>query len=213
MQKSAPRPETRRLPGEVLQAATALQQGNAGKREWKIIWEYFRPKLDGIAHHYGLQDFDRDDVVQKIFIRVFKYKEKLRYPRQFETWFLAIAYNEMKRFVSQPRRLVYVENFPEERDWEGEAEEQIPAPDDADEKSISEAAHQRLLQQIKACIDAMPPRRRQACRFCWSERLPQKEVAAIMQISVKGVQRQLNLAKKFLRQCLASKTPETETME
>jgi RNA polymerase sigma-70 factor (ECF subfamily) len=189
--------EFKKLPADILQAAMALQQGRAGEEEWRIIWEYYRPKLDAVAHKFHLQCCDREDVVQKIFIRVFKHGEKLENPEKFEFWLRRIAYNEMKRFVSQPKRIICNERLLAQKQEEGATGMLSP--------SAAPTPGQELESQVKACVDKMPARMRQAYLLCRVQRFRQKEVAQFMQISVKGVQRHLELAKNFLRQNLAAR--------
>jgi RNA polymerase sigma-70 factor (ECF subfamily) len=63
---------------------------------------------------------------------------------------------------------------------------------------------QKLKRRVKSRVDQMPSRMREAYLLCKVQRLRQKEAAQRMQISVKGVQRHLDLARNFLRQSLAA---------
>jgi RNA polymerase sigma-70 factor (ECF subfamily) len=195
-QKTGKPVELKKLPAGILQAAIALQQGRAGEEQWRVIWNYYRPKLDAVAQKFHLQCCDREDVVQKIFMRVFKHGEKLAQPEKFEFWLMRIAYNEMKRFVSQPRRMV----CKQELFWQKGGEE---SPSERLAADLPPQA-QKLERRVKSRVDQMPSRMREAYLLCKVQRLRQKEAAQRMQISVKGVQRHLDLARNFLRQSLAA---------
>jgi len=195
--------EFKKLPDEILQAATALQQGCADEKQWKVIWKHYHPKLDAVAQQFRLQRCDREEVVQKIFVRVFRHGEQLAHPEKLEFWLMRIAYNEMKRFVSQPRRMILNERL----FWRRGGEENSLAALRAD---AIPARTQKLENQIKACVDKMPSRMRQAFLLCKVQRHRQKEAAQLMQISVKGVQRHLELAQNFLRRSLAAELKNVE---
>jgi RNA polymerase sigma-70 factor (ECF subfamily) len=90
-----------------------------------------------------------------------------------------------------------------ERDWEREeATDDSPTlqrePDRADERLERED----LRARVNAAVESLPERCRLVMHLRWREQMPHAEIAAIMGISVKGVEIQLTRGLKALRALL-----------
>jgi RNA polymerase sigma-70 factor (ECF subfamily) len=187
-------PEPQKLPDKVLRAIKALMQGQAHDPEWRVLWEHFAPKLEGVAYKYGLSTEERKDVVQNTFLKVFNYGETLRDENRFWPFFWRIACREAITIIKK-------------RGQDG-----TPPDDELVDRSNSEAEiHDRL--QLEECFKKMPSYLRQTCLLFWVQNLPQKEVARIVQVKIKTVQEYLYRARQFLRQCLEEKVVKTEKVE
>src|SRR5262245_40451278 len=60
--------------------------------EWRILYDHYGPKLDYLALRFSLNNHDRDDVVQEIFVRVFRHIDTVAQVDKFDSWFRSVAY-------------------------------------------------------------------------------------------------------------------------
>ncbi|MGH7495952.1 MAG: RNA polymerase sigma factor [bacterium] len=168
--------------------------------EWRILYDHYGPKLDYLAFRFGMNNHDRDDVVQEIFLRVFRHIDTLVEVEKFDSWFRAVSYHEMCRFIGSGRRRRKFEaseavpNDTAAEVWADLAPEQF-----AREESMR---REQILQRLEACIERLPPRMRQTLRLFCVQGHTQEEVAKIMQVAVYTVKEQLQRARKALRACL-----------
>jgi RNA polymerase sigma-70 factor (ECF subfamily) len=168
--------------------------------EWRLLYDHYGPKLDYLAFRFGMNNHDRDDVVQEIFLRVFRHIDTIVEVEKFDSWFRAVSYHEMCRFIGsgrRRRRLEAAEGVPDEHAaevWPDLAPDQI-----AREESME---REQILQRLEDCIARLPPRMRQTLRLFCVQGHAQDEVAKIMQVAVYTVKEQLQRARKALRACL-----------
>ncbi len=168
--------------------------------EWRILYDHYSPKLDYQAFRFGMNNHDRDDVVQEIFIRVFSHLDTLAEAEKFDSWFRAVSYHEMCRFIGRSRRRRRFEA--REGVQNDTAAEALPdsAPDQL--SPDEDMKRDQILQRLEDCIERLPPRMRQTLRLFCVQGYAQEEVAKIMQVAVHTVKEQLQRARKALRACL-----------
>ncbi|WP_433254123.1 RNA polymerase sigma factor [Streptosporangium sp. CA-135522] len=127
-----------------------------------------------------------DDVVQEVWLAVFKGLPKLRQPDRFAPWLFAIA----RRAVTNRLRDVYAQPEPEPIDdllGEDEAEGVV------DRETLGRA------------LAALPPREREVLLLFYLEDLPLDACAQICAVPVGTVKSRLNRARKLLREELVRK--------
>lgn len=176
-------PET---PIQINKAAVKLKSGQGSRIEWRILYDYFSPKMDHVARNFGLNKFEGDDVVQETFLRVYRNIHKWQKTDNFSAWFWKIAYGEFYRHLGKKKSVLSLNDLQEEGS-------QVNVE--------NEVTSQLELERLKACIEKMPPRMRQTVLLFRFQDLPQKMVAKIMKVSLRAVQRQMEQAKKFLIKC------------
>jgi RNA polymerase sigma-70 factor (ECF subfamily) len=168
--------------------------------EWRILYDHYSPKLDYLAFRFGMSNHDRDDVVQEIFVRVFRSLDTLAQVDKFDSWFRAVCYNEMYRFMGRSKRRRRVESSEKAPDDTAAEALPDPAPDQPSADDCSK--HEQILQRLEDCIERLPPRMRQTLQLFCVQGHAQEEVAKIMQVAVCTVKEQLQRARKSLRACL-----------
>ena len=88
-----------------------------------------------------------------------------------------------------------------ESDWEQEEASQAASDLHASSEGVDDAAERADLRaRLDAAIAALPERCRLVMHLRWREQLPYAEIAAIMGISVKGVENQLARGLAAIRQ-------------
>ncbi|WP_432981865.1 RNA polymerase sigma factor [Dactylosporangium sp. CA-233914] len=127
-----------------------------------------------------------DDVVQEVWLAVFKGLPRLRQPDRFAPWLFAIA----RRAVMNRLRDVYARPEPELLD-------DVPGADE------TEAVVDR--ETIGDALAALPAREREVLLLFYLEDLPLDACAQICAVPVGTIKSRLNRARKLLRRELARK--------
>ncbi|MEU5725642.1 sigma-70 family RNA polymerase sigma factor [Micromonospora sp. NPDC047738] len=127
-----------------------------------------------------------DDVVQEVWLAVFKGLPRLRQPDRFAPWLFTIA----RRAVMNRLRDVYARPEPEPVD-------DVPGADEA------EAVVDREL--LGGALAALPAREREVLLLFYLEDLPLEVCAQICAVPVGTIKSRLNRARKLLRRELARK--------
>lgn len=128
-----------------------------------------------------------EDIVQEALCRVLSQWRSYREEAAFRTWMLRIVLN-----VDRDRRRRH-------RDTE-----ELP-PAEVDHRAVSppeKAIAAELYGDIKAAIDALPSRQREAALLVLGEGLSSHEAAAVMQTSKANVQTCLHLARKQIARAI-----------
>jgi RNA polymerase sigma-70 factor (ECF subfamily) len=90
-----------------------------------------------------------------------------------------------------------------ERDWEREeTASEVPSLHRTPETTLDRLEREELSARVGAAVESLPERCRLVMHLRWRERLPHAEIAAVMGISVKGVEMQLSRGLKALRALL-----------
>ena len=90
-----------------------------------------------------------------------------------------------------------------EQDWEHEeAVSEVPTLHRSPETTLERLEREELSERVTAAVESLPERCRLVMHLRWRDRLPHAEIAAVMGISIKGVEMQLSRGLKALRALL-----------
>lgn len=143
---------------------------------------------------------DAQDVCQRAFVKSFKSLETLKDPRLFGPWLMRIVSNlSLNHRRDRKPHLSLATNdgdagVPEALAMSGRSE--ADAPSAAMETQEAEIA-------IRDAMDNLPEKQRMALVLFAIEKMPQKDVAEIMECSVEMVKWNVFQARKALREALA----------
>jgi RNA polymerase sigma factor (sigma-70 family) len=129
-----------------------------------------------------------DDVVQEVWLAVFKGLPKLRQPERFAPWLFTIA----RRAVTNRLRDAYAQPEPEP-----EPAEEVSGPDEIDAIADREV--------LGAALGALPVREREVLLLFYLEDLPLEACAQICGVPAGTVKSRLNRARRLLREELTRK--------
>ncbi len=161
-----------------------LQKGNVAA--FDSLFEVYSPKLFGFAMKYFKNESDSEELVQKVFVQVWEYRQTLKSEFSFKSYLFTIALNEIRRYFNKKAvALRYLESLQKD-------------PELTDNEIIQNDDYESTLQQINLIIEQMPPRRRQIFLKSKLEGKSSKEVAAELNISAGTVDNQVSEALRFI---------------
>ncbi len=160
-------------------------------KAFDLLYEQYSGRLYRFAFMLLKNREDALDIIQDTFLRIWKNREDLSEEKSFKSYLFTVSYNItidlLRKRLNEKK---YCETLEKNFGF--------------GQQSIENSADFMILDhQIKEIIEALPPRRREIFRLSREKGRSNKEIAADLEISVKTVETQLNLALKFLKSRLA----------
>ena len=143
---------------------------------------------------------DAKDVCQDAFLKAFRSLDSLQQPERFGAWLMRIVSNLSLNYRRGRRSHLSLATDDEggvNRD--ADADRRIRRPEEAPNSSLQSAETERT---IGVAVEALPEQQRLALILFAIERIPQKEVAEILECSVEMVKWNVFQARKTLRNSL-----------
>ncbi len=155
--------------------------------------------------HYALRSLqnqeDAADLAQEAFVRVFQNRAKFDPRQKFTTWLYAIASNLVRdrfRWRSRhPQSSLDAENDDTGADLNKNLADSNPSPD-------GDLQKQETAEAVRKAVATLPEGLRQPLILSIYEELPQADIAAILNCSVKAVETRIYRARQQLRTILGS---------
>lgn len=142
-----------------------------------------RPSLLRYIHSFGLPLADGEDIVQEVFLALFRHLREGKPRDNLRGWIFRVARNlALKRRWRNGREPVNAPDKP------GEEPLIDPGPN-PEERAAIEGANRRVLSAIKAL-----PERDRNCLFLRAEGMRYREIAEALEISLGGVAAALSRA-------------------
>lgn len=148
----------------------------------------------GFVHHQE----DAEDITQDIFASVYTSLVSFKGNSQFSTWLYRIAVNTTCTFLRQKRRRESVMFFGMFNVAEVKYKHSISQSDEPDHILNKKQTQKCIFKEI----DSLPENQRKAFILSKYDDLPQREIAAIMEISEEAVESLLQRAKRNLQKKL-----------
>ena len=160
---------------------------NGDERAFERIYRRYCAKVYKFTSLFIIEDSAKEDIVQQVFIKLWEMRESLCEDKSIDGLLFIITrnitFNEShKSFDHEALKLV--ENFPD-----GDSFHDLQAKLEA----------RQLETYIYELADQLPARQKEAFMYSRRDGLSYKEIAEIMQISEKGVERNIHMALKFLK--------------
>ena len=152
------------------------------RKYWGRVWHF--------TSLYIGDEFEREEIVQKVFIRLWNSRSKLN-----------VEVDPDGLLFITTRNLIF--NHHHRSLNEKALKDAIEKDSVKAEEILSAIEANDLDQRIDSLVEALPPRQKEAFELNCREGLSYKEIAQKMGISEKGVERNIYLARKFLKENLA----------
>ena len=139
---------------------------------------------------------EAEDIAQDVFIRAYRSWENFRGDSSISTWLYRITVNVSLNYIAQKKRNIifqYGQIDTLKRLFDRQDKQKTPL------QNLEKSDRERI---IRKAIDGLPEKQRTAFIFSRYKELPQKEIAAIMEISEGAVEQLLQRAKTKLQKSL-----------
>jgi len=178
----------------------AFQAGDEGAFD-RIVETYSGPVFGLLTRFLGSSSW-REDLVQEVFLRVLRARDRYEPSARFSTWLYRIAFNLCvnERERRGGRAALSLEDATT-HDW---SDERAPDPTASLERDDR-------IQAVRAAIAALPEAQRMALILAKYEELPYAEIAAVLGSSEKAIKSMVHRARENLRQTLAPFLQEERT--
>jgi RNA polymerase sigma-70 factor (ECF subfamily) len=166
----------------------------------ELVRRYQR-RANAVAYRLLSHREDAMEVVQDAFLKAYDHLDTLSKPERFGSWLLRIVSN---RALNRRRRRAIRKAASLDAgivDEDGERGEWT-LPDTQSPTPLEEASGHDLRDMLRDAIDELPDMQRQALVLFSIEKMPQKQVAEILECSVEAVKWHVFTARKKLRQKL-----------
>ncbi|NUP97563.1 MAG: sigma-70 family RNA polymerase sigma factor [Planctomycetaceae bacterium] len=174
----------------------AYQKGD--ERAFDRIVETYSGQLFALFTRFLGPAPEREDLVQDVFLRVIRARERYQPTARFSTWLYRIAFNIA---VNRTQRGTDEASLDDGLDDEGPAwaeisDERIEAPTDVLERGDVVAA-------VRVAIAGLPKAQRMALILAKYDEMPYAEIAVVLRSSEKAIKSMVHRARENLRERLA----------
>src|SRR5690349_23386154 len=172
--------------------------------------EAYSPQVYALLTRFLGPRGNREDLVQEVFLRVVRARERYEPSARFSTFLFRIAYNlsvnETQRGIAREARRVEFGGEDSARSPEGLGElvdERTPQP-------AAELERGDVVREVRAAIARLPENQRMALLLAKYEDLPYSEIAEVLGSSEKAVKSLIHRARESLRETLSAYLEEEE---
>jgi RNA polymerase sigma-70 factor (ECF subfamily) len=146
------------------------------------LFDECAPRLRRYVSTFGLGAGETDDVVQEVFLLLFRHLAAGRSRSNLKGWIFQVGHNQaLKRRGKATRRQRT------EAAWDATLAESVPAADADPEEQL---ASDRRARRLRSVVRALPERDRR-CLYLRAEGLRYREIAHILDISLGAVAKSL----------------------
>ncbi|GAB3651687.1 RNA polymerase sigma-70 factor [Echinicola sediminis] len=155
------------------------------------LFRKYSKKIYHVARKMRLGHEDAEGVVQEVFIKVWKNKERLDPELSFNAYLIAIVRSIVIRQVQRKAKLIsYKENL-------------SPFLDKSDNQTEDYIIFSDMMDLSSKVMESLPPKQKQVFMIKNMEHLSIDEIAEKLQVSRKTVKNQIFRASKSLKEKLA----------
>jgi RNA polymerase sigma factor (sigma-70 family) len=173
-----------------------FKEGN--KEAFAVIYNHHVDALYHYATKISLDEHLVKDAIQEIFLDLYLKREKIKIKPEFLKFYLALA---LKRFLIkklQSNRKIFQSG--QERPVDFEVEYSIET------QLIEEEGNSTITRMLLEAMNQLPAKQKEAIYLRFNQSLEYEEVAAILEISVESVRKQVYRAIKTLREILGNES-------
>ena len=150
---------------------------------FKELFELYQPRLKYYVRRLDGDGSDADDILQEIWLTVFKKIHKLKDARSFAVWLYRIARNKV---YDQFRRKDRFVKLPED--------DEFPVSG-----SVEPAFDANDAEKLHRALNKLKPHHREVLTLCFIEQLSYQSIADVVGCSIGTVRSRVFYAKKSLR--------------
>lgn len=176
--------------GELIRALS-----NNETRAFESLYLLYGKKLLVFVNGYLNSTDDAEEIVQEVFVKIWKKRTDLVTYDSLKGYLFTIAYNAIKkRFLKIKREQDLKQDYT--LDYLN-----------SNDEPVSEESYSAVIEQIDRIVEQMPEKRKQVFQLCKKEGLSVAEAANYLNISEKTVKNQMTSAYQTIREQLKTNLP------
>ena len=161
------------------------------KEAFQNIFEEYAKRIFVFAKTYLKTNEEAEEVVQEVFIKVWNARESLNTELSFKSYLFKITFNYIRELFLKKAR---------ENNYKHEI---LDVSIDFDNRTEERIDYHSLLELVDKIIEKLPPRQREIIILQKKQGLPVKEIARMLEISPRTVEKHMSEALKYLKQELS----------
>ena len=168
---------------------------------YEVLFHKYYPTFFAFIKGMTKETAVAEDIAQNIFMKVWLNREKLDAAKSIRNYLFVLAKHEIYNyFRTKSRTFTTLKEAIAQTESKGGggAPPNLPSRNEIEEKlDLAETA-----EQVEIIVGKMPPQRQQIFRMSRFEHMPSREIAEQLNLSVRTVDKHLELALKELRKYL-----------
>jgi len=186
--------ELERAPGDDPGTEWMLRYQRGDEQAFDLLVERYSPRVYGLLTRFLGPAPNREDLVQEVFLRVIRARQRYQPAARFSTWLYSIVFHLSVNQGERRRPGRSLDAAPEHEEW---SDERAPAPSAALEELDR-------VEAVRAAVEALPARQRMAIVLAKYEGLAYDQVGVALGLSEKAVKSLIHRARESLRERLAA---------
>ncbi len=185
-----------------LQLIQQIAEGN--QKSFQQLYEQFSAKVFNTAISYLHNIEEAEEITQDVFVEIFHSAKKFKGDSSVSTWIYRVAINkslDKLRYRKRKKRFAFIESIFKQDS--SELKHDVPH---FEHPGIALENRENSIILFQA-IEELAEQQKTAFILSYVEELPQKEVAEVMNVSVKAVESLIQRAKTNLRRELENFYP------
>jgi len=163
---------------------------NGDIQAFNQLFDSYAPRLYAFGLKYLKYPADAEELVQDVFLKIWRSRKRLDEERSFQGYIFTIAYNQIKDYFKY--KAVFMDIEDEE------------LPDKADYSTEETLAYYSVYEYIAELLDCLPEKKQRIFHLSRFEGKSAKEIAALMGVSPKTVDNQISEVIGYLKEKLKS---------
>jgi RNA polymerase sigma-70 factor (ECF subfamily) len=179
----------------------AWQGGN--EEAFDLLVEAYSGRVFALLTRFLGTSPRREDLVQEVFLRVIRARDRYQPTARFSTWLFRIVFNMAtnERARAAPRRHLSLDPMGSGEDGEGSLGDFII--DDGAEEPLQHLERADVVSAVRAAIADLPEQQRMALILAKYDELPYTEIAVVLDSSEKAIKSMVHRARENLRVALS----------
>ena len=164
---------------------SSLKKGNL--HAFDELYGKYGKKLLFFTLGYINSTEDAEDIIQEVFLIIWKNHKQLKEQHSFNSYIFTITYNAIKKYFRKKRiEKKHFEIF-------------LNGHESIDNITISKVEYNSLADQVKKIVDTFPDRRKEVFKLSRESHLNNQEIADKLNITKKTVENHITTSLKDLR--------------
>ena len=166
---------------------------------YEVLFHKYYPTFFAFIKGMTKETAVAENIAQNIFMKVWLNREKLDAAKSIRNYLFVLAKHEIYNyFRTKSRTFTTLKEAIAQTESKGGGGGNLPSRNEIEEKlDLAETA-----EQVEIIVGKMPPQRQQIFRMSRFEHMPSREIAEQLNLSVRTVDKHLELALKELRKYL-----------